>query len=143
MMSGVRVVKYPADDADRFSGGNDFNVFRYADVLLMKAEALNELGDLGEAVELINQVRARSYSSGQALNAGDFNKESLRDQILQERSNEFFWEGHRRQDLIRHGKFCEARSTKPMDDDCNKRMLYPIPQQAMDSDPNMVQNPGY
>ena len=141
--SGVRIAKYPGDDLDRFSGGNDFIIFRYADVLLMKAEALNELNDVSGAVELINQVRARAFNPEQPLMAGNFSQETMRDQILKERANELFWEGTRRQDLIRHGKFCEARPTKPADDDCGKRILFPLPRIAMEADPALVQNPGY
>lgn len=144
-MSGARVLKYQIDPAIVGIGGgnNDFAIFRYADILLTMAEALNELNELSDAVDRINQVRDRAYSNAQLLNTGNFNKESLRDQILVERGNELFWEGHRRQDLIRHDKFCDAWTQKPVDADCDKIKLFPIPTAAIGANPNLKQNPGY
>jgi hypothetical protein len=85
--------------------GHVFPILRYADILLCRAEALNELtGPTGEAIDLINQVKSRSHATGLG-NAGTFTKETLRDAILQERGWEFFFECKRRQDLIRMGKY--------------------------------------
>ena len=82
---------------------NDFIMFRYADVLLAKAEALNELhGPTAESVELVNKIRRRAGAT--EIRLADYNKESLRDFILDERGRELYCEGHRRDDLIRHGK---------------------------------------
>lgn len=142
-LSGARVAKYLIDDNDIFGGANDFMIFRFADVLLTKAEALNELGQTAAAVDLINEVRARAFESPQPLDAGAFTQESLRDQILQERATELFWEGFRRQDLIRHGKFCDSWTLKNTVDDCEKRQLFPIPFNALRDNPGLVQNPGY
>lgn len=85
--------------------GHVFPILRYADILLCRAEALNELNGPGsEAIGLINQVKSRSHATGLG-NAGTFTKETLRNAILQERGWEFFFECKRRQDLIRMGKY--------------------------------------
>lgn len=143
--SGARVFKYAIDASKTNYGDNDIVILRYADILLMQAEALNELDDLTGAVMLINQVRARAYSVAAPLNAGDFTKESLRSQILKERSQELIWEGWRRQDLIRHGAFCTGTWVQKLtvDDDCEKRKLFPIPQTVLDVNATLEQNPGY
>ncbi|MET3876880.1 RagB/SusD family nutrient uptake outer membrane protein [Chitinophaga sp. OAE865] len=85
--------------------GHVFPILRYADILLCRAEALNELnGPNSESIALINQVKDRSHATNLGA-AGTFTKESLRDAILQERGWEFFFECKRRQDLIRMGKY--------------------------------------
>lgn len=85
--------------------GHVFPILRYADILLCRAEALNELsGPTTEAIGLINQVKGRSHATGLG-NAGTFSKETLRNAILQERGWELFFECKRRQDLIRMNKY--------------------------------------
>lgn len=85
--------------------GHVFPILRYADILLCRAEALNELnGPTDEAIGLINQVKGRSHATGLGA-ASTFTKASLRDAILQERGWEFFFECKRRQDLIRMDKY--------------------------------------
>lgn len=122
--------------------GNDFPVYRYADILLTRAEALNELsGPTQEAIDLINQVRARAGVT--ALKLADFaSKDALRAHLLKERGWEFFSEELRRQDLIRHGKFIEyakARGKVAFD----HQVLFPLPQSEIDRNPNLKQNDGY
>lgn len=129
----------PATGADL---GNDFPVVRYADILLSKAEALNELtGPTAAAMELINQVRAKADIS--LLKLADFtSKEALRAHILKERGWEFFSEELRRQDLIRHGKFIElakGRGKTAFD----YQVLFPLPQSEIDRNPSLKQNDGY
>ncbi len=142
--AGVRVLKYQLlSSGQEPVGDNDFVLLRFADVLLMHAEALNELNQLGEAVTIVNIVRARAYEPDQPLNPANFNQATLRQQLLKERGQELFWEGWRRQDLIRFGKFCDEWEYKPIDDDCSKRKLFPIPQRQIDANPNLEQNPGY
>ncbi len=83
--------------------GHSVDILRYADVLLSRAEALNELnGPTDESIGLINQVKGRSKAT---LLSGTYTQQSLRDVILQERGWEFFYEGKRRADLIRFGKY--------------------------------------
>lgn len=141
--TGAIPMKYSEDpDHQGSSQGNDFIVFRYADVLLSKAEALNELnGPSGESIELINKVRRRAKATEISL-AGYSGKDALRDFILEERGRELYNEGHRRNDLIRHGKFIQRAIDRGIDAE-PYHVLYPIPQAAINENPNLVQNPGY
>ncbi|TKK67966.1 RagB/SusD family nutrient uptake outer membrane protein [Ilyomonas limi] len=83
--------------------GHSVDILRYADVLLSRAEALNELnGPSEEVINLINQVKGRSKAD---LLSGTYTQEGIRDILLQERGWEFFYEGKRRADLIRFGKY--------------------------------------
>jgi hypothetical protein len=122
--------------------GNDFPIIRYADILLSRAEALNELaGPSEEAISLINLVR--QVAGVPPVLLSDFNgKEELRDHILDERSWEFFTEELRRQDLIRHGKFIELANERGKSA-FDYHVLFPIPQNEIDRNPNLEQNPGY
>jgi len=139
---GVRSVKYAPDpnaSTDR-NQNNDMPVFRLADVLLMKAEAIlrgaNATlvgGELQTPVVLVNQVRAR-------VNAPLITSINL-DELLEERARELAWEGWRRNDLIRFGKFEQPWGFKT-DSDLNKR-IYPIPATERSLNPNLTQNPGY
>ena len=142
-LDDVRSFKYwPDPNASGENNGNDIVYIRYADILLCRAEALNELnGPNAESISLINQVRQRAKVADIVL--GDYpTKESLRDFILAERGREFFSEGLRREDLIRHGKFISnaierGKNAKPY------HVLYPIPQRQREANPNLAQNPGY
>jgi hypothetical protein len=122
--------------------GNDFPIIRYADILLSRAEALNEIaGPSEEAISLINEVR--EVAGVPALMLADFtSKEELRDHILEERGWEFFTEELRRQDLIRHGKFIELANERGKNA-FDYHVLFPIPQNEIDRNPNLEQNPGY
>ena len=83
--------------------GNDWPEIRYADILLSKAEAMNELnGPSQEALDLWNMIRERAQVPLYTLNDVP-SKEVFREKILEERSWEFAFEGKRRQDEIRHG----------------------------------------
>lgn len=133
-------------DADYVEGpgyGNDVPVLRYADILLTRAEALNELnGPNQESINLINQVRNRAGLDD--LDLADFaSKQELRDKILEERGKEFYLEGKRRNDLIRHGKFIEFAHNRGVLNVQETDRLFPIPQTAIDANPNLEQNPGY
>ncbi len=122
--------------------GNDFPIIRYADILLSRAEALNEIsGPTEEAISLINEVR--EVAGVPALSLNNFSsKEALRDHILDERAWEFFTEELRRQDLIRHGKFIELANERGKSA-FDYHVLFPIPQNEIDRNPNLEQNPGY
>ena len=121
--------------------GNDIAVIRYSDILLSRAEALNEIsGPTQEAIDLINEVRERAGAS--LLNIADFTKDSLREAILQERGWEFFFEMKAREDQIRHNVFISnARSRGKNAQDFH--VLFPIPQVELDANPDLNQNPGY
>jgi hypothetical protein len=133
-VTGIRVVKYPLDyatSADQKE--NDWVIFRYADVLLMKAEALLRTGKAGDALTIVNDIRAARGAS----NLGALDEQTL----LDERGRELYWEGWRRQDLIRFGKFLQPWQEKPADDP--KNLLFPIPSNQLAVNPNLEQNPGY
>jgi len=141
--NNTRAMKYPPDPAAQGSGhGNDFPIVRFADILLAKAEALNEIsGPTQESVDLINMIRNRAELGNKLLS--DFpTKESLGDHILDERRWEFWYEGHRRTDLLRMGKFIESAISRGYSAQ-EKHKLFPIPQGEIDANKLMVQNPGY
>lgn len=140
--TGAIPMKYSEDPEQQAQyQGNDFVVFRYADVLLSKAEALNELyGSTTESIELINQIRRRAKAT--EIKLSDYTKESLSNFILDERGRELYNEGHRRNDLIRHGKFIQNAIERGLDSQ-PYQVLYPIPQSAINENPNLNQNKGY
>ena len=132
-ITGIRVIKYPIDSNSGDNADNDYVFFRYADVLLMKAEAMLRTGDAGGAMGVVNQIRsARNASAMTSLDE---------DALLAERGRELYWEGWRRQDLIRFGKFLDAWQEKPASGP--ERLLFPIPATALAVNPKLTQNPGY
>ncbi|RRO13868.1 RagB/SusD family nutrient uptake outer membrane protein [Flavobacteriaceae bacterium 14752] len=132
-VSGVRGLKYLPDYQNVDTPENDFVLLRYADVLLTKAEALFRLGQDGEALQIINDIRtAREASTLSSLTADD---------IIDERGRELWWEGHRRTDLIRFGEFNDAWTEKSASEPF--RVLFPIPERTVANNPNLTQNPGY
>jgi hypothetical protein len=104
-MPDVATAKYAdPNGANTYYDGHSVNILRYADVLLSRAEAINELsGPNAECIDLINQVKGRSHAK--LLVAANFNQTTLKDAILQERGWELFYEGKRRADLMRFGKY--------------------------------------
>lgn len=137
LMLGYRCNKFHCDkySLDKFQN-NDHPVFRYADVLLMKAEAIlrGASSTMGHsALSLVNMIRTRAQAS--SLSAVDLNE------LLDERAREFTNEWWRRNDLIRFGKFEDTWGVKT-DNDPNKRLL-PIPQAEISLNPLLTQNPGY
>ena len=132
-ITGIRVMKYPIDYNSGDNADNDYVFYRLADVMLMKAEALLRMGNAGNALTIVNQIRA-------ARNAGALGSVDL-DAMLAERGRELYWEGHRRTDLIRFGKFLDAWQEKPASGP--ERLLFPIPAGSLAANPNLVQNPGY
>ncbi|HLR25250.1 MAG TPA: RagB/SusD family nutrient uptake outer membrane protein [Fodinibius sp.] len=139
--AGARIAKYEMEiGLSSNNMNNDMIIFRYADVLMMKAEALWRLnGSDPEALELVNRIRERA-------NVEPFNTLDA-DKILAERGREFFYEMMRRQDLIRfEGKTGKTRfndawwekgTSEPF------RNVFPIPQNQLEANPNLKQNPGY
>ena len=144
---------------------NDFPVFRYADVLMMKAECLLRLGDADAAAEIVTQVRARAFKAnpakaqvtGAQLLEGSVYEYGLRNHLqntteggedimygrfLDELGWEFNQEGRRRQDMIRFGVF-STKSWLSHSPSGEYRKLYPIPQAELNKNSNLVQNDGY
>lgn len=134
---GVRFAKYAYENG--LSGecmSNDYVIYRYADILMMKGEALVRQGKASEAVPLFNQVRERAGMPD--YQAADLTLE----EIYAERGREFAWEGSRRQDMIRFNKWTAARDFKAAEGD-NHTELFPIPARAMTNNAKLKQNPGY
>lgn len=154
--AGVRVGKWEIPlGAIPNAMSNDYAVFRYADVLLMKAEALWRLGNTAAALTLVNQIRARagvpdlttldgklSYDlAGPVVPGGE---------LFNEIGREMFAENHRRQDLVRFGLYNDvAKWALPFYNpgDAIKTGAYltilPIHKDKIAANPNLVQNPGY
>ncbi len=121
----------------------DMVVFRYAEVLLSLAEAINEQDGPANAFQYVNMIRQRAGLS-------DWNstiiptKEAFRDSILLERGRELYCEGSRRQDLIRHGKYIEYALERGASDPQPHDTLFPIPSAVIiESNGIIEQNPGY
>lgn len=120
----------------------NFPVLRYADILLMKAEALNELNRTSEAEIPLNEVRERS-----GLNAVSGKSQSeMKAIILNERRLELAFEGQRWFDLIRvnNGQWgLDFLHSIGKVNATEKNLLFPIPLKEIESNPNLIQNPGY
>jgi starch-binding outer membrane protein, SusD/RagB family len=126
----------------------DFPMFRLGDAYLMYAEAVlrGGGGNTGTAVNYVNALRERAYGDDSGnIAAGDLTL----DFVLDERSRELWWEGHRRTDLVRYGRFTTSGvwswkgGTQAGGTTDGFRDLYPIPANEIVSNPNLVQNPGY
>ncbi len=148
-VTGIRVIKYTPDfsnGASSYGGpsGNDIVIFRYADVLLMVAEAKMRTGspDNAGALTLINQLRtARKAATVTSMALANPSNPVDPTTLLAERGREFYWEAQRRTDLIRFGVFLKPWQYKPTDD--AKYLVFPIPNQSLAANPNLHQNPGY
>ena len=142
-LDNVRSFKYwPDPNAVGEYNGNDIVYVRLADILLSKAEALNEkLGPNIESINLINEVRLRANAT--AIKLEDFTiKDELREFLLAERGREFYSEGLRREDLIRHEKFISGAVERGKDAKPHQ-VLFPIPQRQIEANDKLVQNEGY
>lgn len=133
--AGVRGIKYEPDlapvNGDENGVDNDYVLMRYSDALLMKAEAIVR-GGSGNIGSIMSDIATRT---GQPAAAATLSG------IYDERGRELWWEGWRRNDMIRFGKFLQAKELKTFVSD-PKYILYPIPTAAL-YNPNMKQNPGY
>jgi hypothetical protein len=124
----------------------DFPLFRMGDAYLMYAElAANGFGDKTVAAGYINNLRKRASLTAATVTASEVTP----DLVLNERAKELYWEGYRRQDLIRFGKYLsgynwewkggvQAGTTLP-----EHRLLFAIPANELRSNSNLSQNPGY
>ena len=136
---GVRSIKFfpdPNTNPSTRAQNNDMPIFRLADVHLMKAEALLRTGgDAGTALKLVNDIRARSGVTVPLTSL-------TLDDILLERGRELAWEGWRRNDLIRFGKYEGKWGFKAGNESVNFR-IFPIPATELVLNSKLVQNPGY
>jgi hypothetical protein len=135
---GYRNIKfYPDASSTSRNQGNDVPMFRYSDIILMKAEAILRGGAPTQgqtALSLVNQLRSNRTTSA-ALSSVTL------DDIYAERAREFTWESWRRNDMIRFGKY-EGKWGFKTDADPNHR-IFPIPTSAFTVNPALTQNPGY
>lgn len=132
------------------AGGQDFYVIRYADVLLMRAEALAELNQLPEVYTLINQVRARvNMPTIESVEGSGLSQARLIELVRLERRVELAFEGLRFFDVKRWGIVEEAIARAAADPvgpynpqySGRRSEVFPIPQQELDANKNLVQNP--
>ena len=138
-----RSFKYFDNDAVGNNHGNDVPVIRYADILLTRAEALNEIsGPTQAAQDLINQVRVRA-GIGNLAAVDIVSKESFRTAIFRERGWEFVTEAKRREDLIRQGTFISGAQARGITNAQAFHVLFPIPQTEIDANKLCQQNTGY
>jgi hypothetical protein len=133
-LAGYRGVKYAVErGAPGADMSNDFLIYRISDVYLMRAEANFRLGNQADALADVNFIRSQRGIS-------DFGTVTA-DNLLAERGRELAWEYHRRQDLIRFGKFDDPWKFKPASPEY--RNLFPIPANQLGLNPKLAQNPGY
>lgn len=135
---GARGVKYYPEEYTSDNMSNDFVFFRLSDIMMLLTEAKLRQGvtDIG----FVNQLRERAYgNASQAITNGDLTLDFL----LAERGREFAWEGWRRIDLIRFGKFQNARPFTTGPDASTKTSLFPIGVNTLNKNTSLKQNPGY
>jgi starch-binding outer membrane protein, SusD/RagB family len=152
---GIGVYKFTAKNTDGTQAANynaayastDFPIFRYADALLMRAEASYRLGNIANAVTDINAIRTRAFGNA----TGNITAAQLNDKfLLDERGREFYYEAQRRTDLVRFGQFTDGTyrwqwkggtfNGAATDKNLN---VFPIPGDEVSANPNIKQNPGY
>lgn len=133
--SGVRIKKWEIEMGNNGFLNSDFFVFRYSDIVLMKAEILWRMNPAdSDALNLVNDFRTRA-------GVAPFTTLTEKD-LLEERGRELFMESWRRSDMIRFDKYNQPTIFKPYVSE-NFRRLYPIPKDQIDANPNLKQNPGY
>lgn len=152
---GIGVYKFTAKNSNGTQAANynaayastDFPIFRYADALLMRAEASYRLGNIANAVTDINAIRTRAFGN----TTGNITAAQLNDKfLLDERGREFYYEAQRRTDLVRFGQFTDGTyrwqwkggtfNGTATDKNLN---VFPIPGDEVSANPNIKQNPGY
>jgi len=153
---GYAITKFKNIKADGTAGSSltfadiDFPIFRLGEMYLVYAESVlrgGTGGDATTALGYVNALRQRAYTN----TTGNITSGQLTtDFILDERCRELYWEGFRRSDLIRYGKFTESTYLWPWKGGVKSgsgvdayRKLYPIPSADISSNPNLVQNTGY
>jgi two-component SAPR family response regulator len=143
---------YKGDRADEYDWRSGINerLIRYADVLLMYAECLNEANQTAQAYSYIQMVRTRVGLPDLATVKPTMTQAQMRDQIAHERLLEFCLEGHRFDDIRRWGWLKDANKLallKSRDPEFNSyqpgREYFPIPQREVDLNPGYSQNAGY
>jgi hypothetical protein len=163
---GYRHGKFEIEEGARQQLSNDWPLFRYADILMMKAEALLRSGSTDDAAELVTQVRKRNFKTAPekaAVTSAQLLEGSVYDygrrdnlvphtseggadveygRMLDELGWEFNQEGRRRQDMIRFGVYT-TKSWFSHSPNGEHRSILPIPRTEIEKNPNLKQNPGY
>ncbi len=140
----------PSDSDQPVFVDTDWPMFRLGDAYLMYSEAVMRGGSGGsstQAVDFVNALRERAFGdASQNITSGDLTEEFM----LDERARELFWEGHRRTDLIRFGKFTGGDYVWPWKGNVaegtatsSHRDLFPIPSSEIGANPGLEQNPEY
>ncbi|WP_025765254.1 RagB/SusD family nutrient uptake outer membrane protein [Dyadobacter tibetensis] len=144
--SGVRFNKYKLGALeDPHYNSTDWALYRLSYIYFAKAEALmrkNGGAATAEAVELVNKVRERAFSTADWAAAKYTTSTLTLDELLAERGREFIFEGFRRDDLIRSGKFT-TKAWWDHDPSSETYKLFPIPRRQVTLNPNLKQNNGY
>lgn len=132
-------------DGEVFHSGNNYRYLRYADVLLLYAEALNAQGQTAQAYEYVNRVRQRAGLASLSVAMPNLNQQQFLEQLKHERVAELSGEGHRWEDLVRWGDLSTALASRDAGFSHfeERDKLLPIPQYDLDVNPNLVQNPGW
>ncbi|HET6556247.1 MAG TPA: RagB/SusD family nutrient uptake outer membrane protein, partial [Prolixibacteraceae bacterium] len=139
---GGPIVNYNTDFTS-----TDFPIFRLAEAYLMRAEALLKSGNTSEAVNDVNTIRTRAFGdAAHNITAAQLTNDFLLDEL----GREFYYEGHRRTDLIRFGQFSDGTYTWAWKGNVYAGVptsghldLFPIPGDEVSANPNIKQNPGY
>ncbi|UZD22923.1 RagB/SusD family nutrient uptake outer membrane protein [Algoriphagus halophytocola] len=128
------------------NSGANIRIFRYADLLLIAAEAANEIGNSDQALEYVNMVRERARQGNEDIlpDVTTTDQAELRDAIYHERRVELAMEQHRYFDLVRQGRAQEVFADLGITWTPGKHEVYPVPQSEIDiSGGSITQNPGY
>ncbi|MEI6817934.1 MAG: RagB/SusD family nutrient uptake outer membrane protein, partial [Bacteroidota bacterium] len=165
-LEGARINKFAVKEKAMSNLDNDFPLFRYAHILMMKAECLLRTNKADDAAAIVSQVRARAFKNtptkatvtgAQLMGPSKYNYGYVENYKIVDPGNtatiqyggfldelgwEFGWEAHRRIDNIRFGVFTTKSwlSHKPQGD---YRIVFPIPQPAMNANTLLSQNPAY
>jgi len=133
-------------NTETFNSPNNYRMVRYADVLLMYAEALNGLGQTATAYQYVDRVRVRAGMRTLTVAMPGLNQAAFLNQLKRERILELSGEGWRFADLARWSDLSPAlagRDPEFTNFRVGKHEWYPIPQSDIDLNPNLTQNPGY
>lgn len=145
--SGWHFAKYPFySDDDPGQMESDYTEIRLPEIIYSLAECKLRAGEKEEAAELLNSVRRRNYPADelqQVLYAPEGNATLNMNEMLDEWGREFFAESRRRIDLIRFGKFCTGTWWDKQPDADDHTKIFPIMRPILNSNHNLVQNPGY
>ena len=142
-VNALHITKYKDTPYQSYDSNNNWPVIRYADVLLMYAEALNENGETSKACDYLNMVRRRGFGyNTNEVSPYDMNtidKNAFKDMVDHERRVELAFEGHRWFDLIRTKKAVELMKSKGFKLNATN-LICPIPQEQIDLNKNLTQN---